>query len=77
MPVRDVVTVGGSAGSIGVIKQIVHALPASLPASVFVVIHISARTRSLLAEILNSSLGSSDLRAGGPGVSTLLRRTGI
>ena len=63
MPVRDVIAIGGSAGSIGVIKEIVMALPAGLPASVFVVVHISARTRSLLADILNSSLDSSELRA--------------
>ena len=64
MPVRDVIAIGGSAGSIGVIKEIVRSLPATFPASVFVVVHISARTHSLLPDILNSGLNSSELRAG-------------
>ncbi|MCC6589716.1 MAG: chemotaxis protein CheB [Bryobacterales bacterium] len=63
MPVRDIVVIGGSAGSIGVIKQIVSSLPATVPAAVFVVVHLGARTRSFLPDILNSSVNGGELRA--------------
>lgn len=63
MPVRDVVAIGGSAGSIEVIKEIIQALPAGLAASVFVVVHIPARTRNLLAETLSNGRYAVDLRA--------------
>lgn len=48
---RDVVVIGGSAGSIGALRKIIPALPADLPAAVFVVIHIGERP-SLLHEVL-------------------------
>lgn len=48
---RDIVVIGGSAGSIGALRNIIPALPADLPASVFVVIHIGKRP-SLLHEVL-------------------------
>jgi two-component system chemotaxis response regulator CheB len=40
MPQRDVIVVGGSAGSFPVLRQMLPALPADLPASVFVVMHM-------------------------------------
>jgi two-component system chemotaxis response regulator CheB len=49
---RDIIAIGGSAGSFESVKQIVGELPADLPAAVFVVIHLSPRTRSYLTEIL-------------------------
>jgi two-component system chemotaxis response regulator CheB len=44
--------VGGSAGAIGALAEIVAGLPADLPAAVFVVIHIPANPASVLPQIL-------------------------
>ncbi len=52
---RDIIAIGGSAGSSGPLKQVLRHLPADLPASVFVSTHIPAHSPSLLAEILSSS----------------------
>jgi two-component system chemotaxis response regulator CheB len=53
MPGRDIIVIGGSAGAIPVLNQIVGALPADLPAAVFVVIHSSPHHESHLAAILS------------------------
>ena len=50
---RDVVVIGGSAGALDPLKQIVKDLPAELPAAVVVVLHLAAMSRSALAPILN------------------------
>jgi two-component system chemotaxis response regulator CheB len=50
---RDIIVVGGSAGAVEAMTTIVRALPAELPAAVFLVIHISADARSTLPAILN------------------------
>ena len=50
MATKDLIAIGGSAGSTAVLKQILADLPADLPASVVVTTHIS--TRSYLAEAL-------------------------
>lgn len=55
MASRDIIAVGGSAGSMDALKRIVRALPPDFPAAVFVVIHLSARTRSYLPELLQKS----------------------
>jgi two-component system chemotaxis response regulator CheB len=52
MAVRDIVIVGGSAGSVDALKTIVRDLPIGLSAAVFVVIHLSPRQRNYLAELL-------------------------
>lgn len=52
---RDVITIGGSAGSLDSIKQTVRSLPSDFPAAVFIVIHLSPRTRSHLHELLQTS----------------------
>ena len=49
---RDIIVIGGSAGGIEVIKEIVSGLPADLPAAVFVVVHISPSSPSVLPHIL-------------------------
>ena len=50
---RDIVVIGGSSGSIGVLEAIVSRLPADLPAAIFVVVHTAARGPGLLGEILS------------------------
>lgn len=50
MQQRDVVVIGGSAGSWKPLREILAALPASFPASVFVVVHISADSDGSLEE---------------------------
>lgn len=50
---RDIVVIGGSAGALDPLKQVINDLPADLPAAVVVVLHVSASSRSALATILN------------------------
>lgn len=50
---RDVVVIGGSAGALEPLKQVITDLPADLPAAVFVTLHISASSKSALGTILN------------------------
>ncbi|HKC18563.1 MAG TPA: chemotaxis protein CheB [Candidatus Dormibacteraeota bacterium] len=50
---RDLVVIGGSAGALEPLKQIVSDLPPDLPAAVLVVIHLAATSKSALAPILN------------------------
>lgn len=52
MPQRDMIVIGGSAGSFEPLKSILSSLPASLPASVLVVVHMMADFPSLLEEHL-------------------------
>lgn len=49
---RDVVCIGGSAGALEPLTQIVSALPASFPAAVLVVLHMAPDSPSHLAPIL-------------------------
>ena len=63
VPKRDIIVMGGSAGSIEAIKDIVRALPADLPAALFVVIHMSPRARSYLASILTNLGGLPAVQA--------------
>lgn len=53
MQKHDILVIGASAGGVEAIKQLVQALPKDLPAAIFVVIHIPARGRSRLPEIIN------------------------
>ncbi len=55
---RDIVVIGGSAGALDPLKDIVVQLPVDMPAAVFGVLHIPSTARSALAVILN--------RLGGP-----------
>jgi two-component system chemotaxis response regulator CheB len=65
---KDIIVIGGSAGSSGVLKQLLGDLPVDLPASVFVSTHIPAHSPSLLAEVLGTraSLPVSQARDGQP-----------
>ncbi len=48
---RDIIVIGGSSGAAAPLKTILGALPAGLPAAVFVVLHIPARSLGILATV--------------------------
>jgi len=50
---RDIVTIGGSAGAVDVVKTIVRSLPADFGAAVFIIVHTSPRLPSHMPDILN------------------------
>src|SRR5262245_45211626 len=52
---RDIVAVGASAGGVDTLQRLVSELPAELPASVLVVLHLMSAGTSLLDEILERS----------------------
>lgn len=52
MTTRDIIVVGASAGGVEALTALVAALPADLPAAVFIVLHIGADAPSLLPRIL-------------------------
>lgn len=54
MPNRDIVTIGGSAGSFNALRDIVAELPADLPATVLIVLHVG-NGPSILPAILNET----------------------
>jgi two-component system chemotaxis response regulator CheB len=49
---RDIIVMGASAGGLEVLREILRGLPEDLPASVFVVMHMSADSPGLLATVL-------------------------
>lgn len=51
---RDIIVIGGSAGATAPLKEILARLPATLPAAVFIVLHIPAQTVGMLANIAKS-----------------------
>lgn len=53
MAQRDIVVVGGSAGSIGPLKEILRALPADFPGSILIVIHVAEDSPGSLAGTLS------------------------
>ena len=55
MPRCDIVVVGGSAGALQPLREIVGSLPQNLPAAVIVVMHLSPEFPSNLANILGRS----------------------
>jgi two-component system chemotaxis response regulator CheB len=50
---KDIIVVGASAGGIEALRVLVGALPADLPASIFIVLHTSPEAPGMLADILD------------------------
>jgi two-component system, chemotaxis family, protein-glutamate methylesterase/glutaminase len=50
---HDIVAIGASAGGVEALRRVVGALPADLPAAVFVVVHVAERPPSMLPCILD------------------------
>jgi two-component system, chemotaxis family, protein-glutamate methylesterase/glutaminase len=63
MAKRDVVAVGGSAGSGAVLKHMLQALPKDLRASLFITTHVPSTHDSYLADMLSSAGGLPVRRA--------------
>lgn len=53
MPGHDIIVVGASAGGVEALTRLVADLPKDLPAAVFIVIHVSPQSKSLLPNILS------------------------
>jgi two-component system, chemotaxis family, protein-glutamate methylesterase/glutaminase len=53
MKKRDIVVIGGSAGSHSGLQTMVSGLPKNLHAAIFIVVHVAARSVSILPSILN------------------------
>jgi len=52
MATHDIIVIGASAGGVQALSKLVAALPAGLPAAVFIVLHIPTDAPSLLPAIL-------------------------
>ena len=52
---RDIIVIGGSSGATAPLKTILGALPPDLPAAVFIVLHIPARSLGLLATVTSAA----------------------
>jgi len=48
---RDIIAIGGSWGAVDAVKQLLRDLPGDLAATLFIVIHVGAQGKDLLAEI--------------------------
>ena len=68
MGARDVVVIGASGGGVEALIRLVPTLPRDLPAAVFVVVHMSAATPSVLPRILgrNGAMPASHAVDGEP-----------
>ena len=52
MPKHDIIVVGASAGGVEALSKLVHGLPADFPATIFIVLHLSPQSPSMLPKIL-------------------------
>src|SRR5215217_4453891 len=55
MPRRDIIVIGASAGGVEALQTLVARLPSTLPAALFVVVHMAPRSKSFLPQILTRS----------------------
>lgn len=53
MPFKDIIVIGASAGGVDALQRLCAALPADLPASVFVAQHLSPSSKSMLPLLLD------------------------
>ena len=56
---RDILVIGASAGGVDALPRLIGSLPADLPASVFVVLHIPAQGRDLMPDLIRRSASLS------------------
>lgn len=52
---RDIIVIGGSSGATGPLKGILGGFPVDLPAAVFVILHIPARSTGILATVASAA----------------------
>src|SRR3712207_1761869 len=52
---RDIIVIGGSSGAPPPLKSILGGFPVDLPAAVFVILHIPARSTGILATVASAS----------------------
>jgi two-component system, chemotaxis family, protein-glutamate methylesterase/glutaminase len=52
---RDIIVIGASAGGFEALKTLAAGLPSDLPASIFIVWHMSPNVRGILPQVLNRS----------------------
>src|SRR5262245_55139572 len=57
MQKRDIIVIGASTGGFEAIRRLVAGLPAGLPASVFIVWHMSPDIMGVLPQVLNKDQG--------------------
>ncbi|HWT02243.1 MAG TPA: chemotaxis protein CheB [Pyrinomonadaceae bacterium] len=50
---HDIIVIGASAGGVEALSHLVRGLPKDLPAAVFVVLHVSPQTPSIMPSILS------------------------
>jgi two-component system chemotaxis response regulator CheB len=55
MPSRDIIVMGASAGGVEALRAVLAKVPKDLPASIFVVLHLSPDHRSVLPRILDAA----------------------
>jgi two-component system, chemotaxis family, protein-glutamate methylesterase/glutaminase len=55
VPAHDIVVIGASAGGVEALQAFVRTLPPNFPATLFVVVHVAPRSRSLLPQILSAA----------------------
>ena len=51
---RDIIVIGGSAGAMEALRQVLHKLPANIAATLFVTLHIPSDFPSILPELLST-----------------------
>ncbi len=60
MPGHDIIVIGTSAGGVEALRELVSSLPSDLPATIFIVIHLSPHSASFLPEILSNKMQKQD-----------------